>query len=89
MNSRDELLHNTNIFPVVTLITDFLAKLRMNRFDPEYLPSFEGKLFFEGERKNKQIVNFIVLLALATVIATYGVVTDSTASVIGAMIIAP
>jgi|GEM_PF-2936328 len=89
MNSRDELLHNTNIFPVVTLITDFLAKLRMNRFDPEYLPSFEGKLFFEGERKNKQIVNFIVLMALATVIATYGVVTDSTASVIGAMIIAP
>jgi uncharacterized hydrophobic protein (TIGR00271 family) len=34
-------------------------------------------------------VNFVVLLALATVIATYGVVTDSTASVIGAMIIAP
>jgi uncharacterized hydrophobic protein (TIGR00271 family) len=71
------------------MITDFLAKMRMNRFDPEYLPSFESKLFFEGERKNKQIVNFIVLLSLATVIATYGVVTDSTASVIGAMIIAP
>jgi uncharacterized hydrophobic protein (TIGR00271 family) len=71
------------------MITDFLDKLRMNRFDPEYLPSFENRLFFEGERKNKQIVNFIILLALATVIATYGVVTDSTASVIGAMIIAP
>jgi len=71
------------------MITDFLANMRMNRFDPEYLPSFESKLFFEGKRKNKQIVNFIVLLALATVIATYGVVTDSTASVIGAMIIAP
>jgi hypothetical protein len=74
---------------MVTLITDFIAKMRTNRFDPEYLPSFESKLFFEGVRKNKQIVNFIVLLALATVIATYGVVTDSTASVIGAMIIAP
>jgi len=71
------------------MITDFLAKMRTNRFDPEYLPSFESKLFFERERKNKQIVNFIVLLALATVIATYGVVTDSTASVIGAMIIVP
>ena len=34
-------------------------------------------------------MNFVVLLSLATVIATYGVVTDSTASVIGAMIIAP
>jgi uncharacterized hydrophobic protein (TIGR00271 family) len=71
------------------MITDFLEKMRMDRFDPEYLPSFEKKLFFEGERKNRQILNFIVLLALATVIATYGVVTDSTASVIGAMIIAP
>jgi uncharacterized hydrophobic protein (TIGR00271 family) len=71
------------------MITDFLGNMRTNRFDPQYLPTFETKLFFEGERKNKQIVNFIVLLALATVIATYGVVTDSTASVIGAMIIAP
>jgi uncharacterized hydrophobic protein (TIGR00271 family) len=71
------------------MISDFLTKMRANKFDPEYLPIFENRLFFEGERKNKQIVNFIVLLALATVIATYGVVTDSTASVIGAMIIAP
>ena len=56
---------------------------------PEYLPSFENRLFFEGERKDKQMVNFAILLALSTVIATYGVITDSTASVIGAMIIAP
>ena len=71
------------------MIPDLIAKMRTNRFDPAYLPSFESKLFFEGERKNRQMVNFIVLLALATVISTYGVVTDSTASVIGAMIIAP
>ena len=71
------------------MIPDHIEKMRTNRFDPEYLPSFESKLFFEGERKNRQMVNFIVLLALATVIATYGVVTDSTAAVIGAMIIAP
>ena len=62
------------------MLSDFLTKMRKNRFDPEYLPSFESKLFFEGERKNKQIVNFIILLALATVIATYGVITDSTDS---------
>ena len=71
------------------MIPDLIAKIRTNRFDPEYLSSFESKLFFEGENKNRQMQNFIVLLALATVIATYGVVTDSTASVIGAMIIAP
>ena len=64
------------------MLQDFLSEMRTNRFDPEYLPSFENKLFFEGARKNKQVMNFVVLLALATVIATYGVVTDSTASVI-------
>ena len=71
------------------MMPDFLAKMFTNRFDPGYLPVFESKLFFEGEKRNRQIMNFIVLLSLATVIATYGVVTDSTASVIGAMIIAP
>jgi len=37
------------------MITDFLANMRMNRFDPEYLPSFESKLFFEGERKKSRL----------------------------------
>jgi uncharacterized hydrophobic protein (TIGR00271 family) len=64
-------------------------KLSLDRFDTEYLPAFESKLFFEGAKRDRQFLNFIVLLALATVIATYGVITDSTATVIGAMIIAP
>lgn len=65
------------------------SKLNVGRFDPDYVPVFESKLFFEGEKRSRQMVNFVVLLALATVIATYGVITDSTASVIGAMIVAP
>jgi uncharacterized hydrophobic protein (TIGR00271 family) len=60
-----------------------------NRFDPGYLPTIEGKLFFEGEGKTRSMTNYIVLLTLATVIATYGVISGSTATVIGAMIIAP
>lgn len=67
----------------------FFAKLNVDRFDPDYIPVFESKLFFEGEIRERKIVNFTVLLALATVIATYGVITDSTATVIGAMIVAP
>jgi uncharacterized hydrophobic protein (TIGR00271 family) len=62
---------------------------RLGRFEPGYLPDFESKLFFEGERRTRQVTNFTVLLLLATVIATYGVITNSTATVIGAMIIAP
>jgi uncharacterized hydrophobic protein (TIGR00271 family) len=60
-----------------------------NRFDPGYLPVMEGKLFFEGEGKIRSTTNYIVLLTLATIIATYGVISGSTATVIGAMIIAP
>src|SRR5512136_1117787 len=60
-----------------------------NRFNPEYLPAMEGKLFFEGEGKIRSTTNYIVLLTLATIIATYGVISGSTATVIGAMIIAP
>jgi uncharacterized hydrophobic protein (TIGR00271 family) len=63
--------------------------INKNRFDPSYLPIMEGKLFFEGDTKIRSTTNYIVLLTLATVIATYGVITGSTASVIGAMIIAP
>ena len=62
---------------------------QLGRFEAGYLPDFESKLFFEGERRHRQVTNFTVLLLLATVIATYGVITNSTATVIGAMIIAP
>jgi uncharacterized hydrophobic protein (TIGR00271 family) len=46
-------------------------------------------LFFEGPGRLRSTINFSVLLGLATVIATYGVLSDSTATVVGAMIIAP
>jgi uncharacterized hydrophobic protein (TIGR00271 family) len=58
-------------------------------FDPDYLPVFEDKLFIEGSLVRRRLVNFFVLLILATVIATYGVLSNSTATVIGAMIVAP
>jgi uncharacterized membrane protein len=37
----------------------------------------------------RRLTNFFVLLLLASVIATYGLISDSTASVIGAIIVAP
>jgi uncharacterized hydrophobic protein (TIGR00271 family) len=63
--------------------------LRDNRFTPEDLPDFEKKLFFKGTRLRPYLVRFTVLLFLSTVIATFGVINDSAATVIGAMIIAP
>ena len=69
-----------------TMLSEWVEK---NRFDPAYLPEMEKKLFFEGENRLRSMTNYIVLLTLATVIATYGVISGSTATVIGAMIIAP
>jgi uncharacterized hydrophobic protein (TIGR00271 family) len=63
--------------------------MQTSGFDREYLPLFEKKIFFEGPGGNQQIINFTILLGLSTIIATFGILSDSTAAVIGAMIIAP
>ena len=60
-----------------------------NKFTPGDLPRFEAKLFFEGDSRLVHLERFAVLLLLSTIIATFGVISDSTATVIGAMIIAP
>ncbi len=47
------------------------------------------QLFFEGPETGRKLSRFWLLLLLAAVIAAAGVVADSTATVIGAMIVAP
>lgn len=59
------------------------------RFQSSYLDAFEQKMFFEGPALARQLSNFYALLLLAAAIATVGVLSDSTATVIGAMIVAP
>jgi uncharacterized hydrophobic protein (TIGR00271 family) len=58
-------------------------------FDPAYLPAFEDKLFIEGPQTARRLTNFFALLLFATVIATNGILSNSTATVIGAMLVAP
>ncbi len=65
------------------------AILSANRFTTDNLPDLESKLFFEGARRRPYLVRFTVLLFLSTIIATGGILADSTATVIGAMIVAP
>lgn len=47
------------------------------------------KLFFEGEQRAQRVNRFAMLMAFSIIIATLGVLQDSTAVVIGAMLIAP
>lgn len=48
-----------------------------------------SQLFFEGEEQRTRLSRFWLLLPLSAVIASAGVVGNSTATVIGAMIVAP
>src|SRR5262245_45414454 len=56
---------------------------------PADLARMRDQLFFEGEHQRTRLSRFWVLLPLSAVIASAGVVGDSTATVIGAMIVAP
>ena len=60
--------------------------------DKERTPLHElvrGQLIAVGPNKRDQILTYSILLVLSAVIATGGILNDSTASVIGAMIVAP
>ena len=49
----------------------------------------ERSLFFEPPDQRQRLIRFTVLITLASIIATCGLLGDSVASVIGAMIISP
>ncbi len=51
--------------------------------------SLYDKILFEGPTTSRRVIRFFTLMAFASVIASMGVITDSTAVVIGAMLIAP
>ncbi len=47
------------------------------------------KILFEGPDLSRRLVSFIALMSFATIIAAMGIINDSTAVVIGAMLVAP
>ena len=53
------------------------------------IEQMRDQVFFEGLERRRRLSRYWLLLLLSAVIATAGVVSDSTATVIGAMIIAP
>jgi uncharacterized hydrophobic protein (TIGR00271 family) len=57
--------------------------------DSERARVVDDLLLGGGEDLRDRLVRFVVLLGIATVIATYGVLGDSVAAVIGGMIVAP
>jgi len=64
----------------------WLARRRMPKAERDRI---DAALFFEGSDARRRTFRFAALMALATSIATFGIASDSTAVVIGAMLIAP
>jgi uncharacterized hydrophobic protein (TIGR00271 family) len=56
---------------------------------PEDVTLMQDKLLFDRIPVRDRYVRFIILIGLSTIISAYGVLADSTATVIGAMIVAP
>ncbi len=56
---------------------------------PEARQDVVDKLVFEGQDFNRRVARYASLMAFATAIAALGIQTDSTAVVIGAMLVAP
>jgi uncharacterized hydrophobic protein (TIGR00271 family) len=56
---------------------------------PDQVAYMRDAVFFDGPEAPRRLSRFWILLTLAAVIAATGVVSDSTATVIGAMIVAP
>jgi len=48
------------------------AILEDNKLTPADIPEFETKLFFEGDRSQRYLARFTILLFLSTVIAAEG-----------------
>jgi uncharacterized hydrophobic protein (TIGR00271 family) len=57
--------------------------------DHQEVQRVRDALLFEGPERQKRLVRFWVLLVVATAIATYGLIGDAVATIIGAMIVAP
>ncbi len=61
----------------------------MPRVTDTDIQRMRDQLFFEGPEEGRRFSRFWILLLLAAVIASAGVIGNSTATVIGAMIVAP
>lgn len=68
------------------LSTNILADFQLTHDD---LQRIQRQLFYDGANQRKDLERFAILMFFATAISTYGVIGDSTATVIGAMLIAP
>jgi uncharacterized hydrophobic protein (TIGR00271 family) len=67
----------------------FLAWVQTRPHTADDRHQLYGKLFYEGDEGPRRLSRFFTLMGFATAIAAFGIIGDSTAVVIGAMLVAP
>lgn len=67
----------------------YRAWLRHQKTDDVDRDALYAKLRYEGAEGYRRLVQFMVLITLSSAIAALGIITNSTAIVIGAMLVAP
>ena len=72
--------------PTTELVAEWFADRPLSVDDRQQLYT---ELLYEGGNTRTKVIRFVVLMVFASVIASLGVVADSTAVVVGAMLIAP
>jgi uncharacterized hydrophobic protein (TIGR00271 family) len=70
-------------------MASFIELLHGGPVDEDDIARIRGALIFEHPDLGKRLIRFGGLLVIASAIATYGLIGDSVATVIGAMIVAP
>lgn len=83
--SEEEVV-DVDVASVSELVNEWLLERDIG---PERRDRVGDGLFFEGPERSSKLASWWVMLLLSVAIATFGVVQDSTAVVIGAMLIAP
>jgi uncharacterized hydrophobic protein (TIGR00271 family) len=73
----------------LALLVAVLRTVSRDRLAADERDTIAAELFVEPARRIAWLTRFVTLLTLATVIATLGLIADSTAVVIGAMVVAP
>ena len=81
--------HDINVDPDASVSDVALAWLANRHKAADAREKLYDKILFDGPDQPRRITRFITLMTFASIIAAMGVLTDSTAIVIGAMLIAP
>ncbi|MCL1587543.1 MAG: TIGR00341 family protein [Actinomycetia bacterium] len=81
--------HDVDVNPDIETMSFLKAWFRRRDVGDTMRATVVDNLFFEGPGHVQKQVGFWVLLVLSTAIATLGIMADSTAVVIGAMLVAP